>query len=108
MVGAIVGDFFFKQGNPGIGTSKGMSGADPADPRVSPIKRADLSGLPPALIVILAEIVGAALLWALEQGLGPDFTPAVREAWVETYALVANVMKAAAAEVRRPESTADA
>lgn len=27
------------------------SGADPADPRVSPIKRKDLSGLPPALIV---------------------------------------------------------
>jgi acetyl esterase len=27
------------------------SGADPADPRVSPIKRADLAGLPPALIV---------------------------------------------------------
>lgn len=27
------------------------SGADPADPLVSPIKRADLSGLPPALIV---------------------------------------------------------
>jgi acetyl esterase len=27
------------------------SGADPADPLVSPVKRADLSGLPPALIV---------------------------------------------------------
>ena len=27
------------------------SGADPADPRVSPIKRADLSGLPPALVL---------------------------------------------------------
>ncbi|MFF4237753.1 alpha/beta hydrolase [Actinomadura geliboluensis] len=27
------------------------SGADPADPRVSPIKRADLTGLPPALVV---------------------------------------------------------
>jgi len=27
------------------------SGADPADPRVSPIKREDLSGLPPALII---------------------------------------------------------
>ncbi|WP_127126313.1 alpha/beta hydrolase [Georgenia sp. SYP-B2076] len=27
------------------------SGADPADPRVSPIKREDLSGLPPALVV---------------------------------------------------------
>ena len=27
------------------------SGADPADPRVSPIRRADLTGLPPALII---------------------------------------------------------
>jgi hemoglobin-like flavoprotein len=45
------------------------------------------------------EPVGAALLWTLEQGLGPDFTPAVREAWVETYGLVAGVMKSAAAEV---------
>ena len=27
------------------------SGADPADPRVSPVKRAELTGLPPALIV---------------------------------------------------------
>ena len=26
-------------------------GADPADPRVSPIKRSDLTGLPPALII---------------------------------------------------------
>jgi hemoglobin-like flavoprotein len=42
--------------------------------------------------------VGAALLWTLEQGLGPDFTPEVREAWTETYALVARVMQAAAGE----------
>lgn len=41
--------------------------------------------------------VGEALLWTLEQGLGADFTPAVRAAWVETYALVAGVMKGAAA-----------
>jgi hemoglobin-like flavoprotein len=51
------------------------------------------------------EPVGAALLWTLEQGLGPDFTPAVREAWVETYGLVAGVMMAAAAEIRRPDAT---
>lgn len=43
--------------------------------------------------------VGAALLWTLEQGLGADFTPEVREAWSETYALVSRVMQAAAAEV---------
>ena len=41
--------------------------------------------------------VGEALLWTLEQGLGPDFTPEVRAAWVETYTLVAGVMKQAAA-----------
>ncbi|MFB0491349.1 hemoglobin-like flavoprotein [Methylobacterium sp. OAE515] len=44
------------------------------------------------------EPVGAALLWTLEQGLGPDFTPEVREAWTETYTLVARVMQQAAAE----------
>ena len=31
------------------------SGADPADPRVSPVKRRDLSGLPPALIITAAH-----------------------------------------------------
>lgn len=44
--------------------------------------------------------VGEALLWTLEQGLGPDFTPEVREAWTETYGLVARVMQDAAADVR--------
>jgi hemoglobin-like flavoprotein len=40
--------------------------------------------------------VGAALLWTLEQGLGPDFTPLVREAWTETYTTLAGVMTKAA------------
>lgn len=43
--------------------------------------------------------VGAALLWTLEQGLGPDFTPEVREAWTETYGLIAGLMTSAAGEV---------
>ncbi len=38
------------------------------------------------------EAVGAALLWTLEQGLGPDFTPEVREAWTETYRVIAGLM----------------
>ena len=45
------------------------------------------------------EPVGAALLWTLEQGLGPAFTPPVKEAWTVTYTTVADVMKAAAAQV---------
>lgn len=43
--------------------------------------------------------VGAALLWTLEQGLGPDFTPDVKAAWAEAYGLLSGVMIAAAADV---------
>jgi hemoglobin-like flavoprotein len=38
--------------------------------------------------------VGAALLWTLEKGLGPDFTPEVKAAWNETYTALAGVMTA--------------
>jgi len=41
------------------------------------------------------EPVGAALLWTLEQGLGAEFTPPVKEAWTATYTTVAGVMTAA-------------
>jgi hemoglobin-like flavoprotein len=43
------------------------------------------------------EPVGVALLWTLEQGLGPDFTPTVKAAWVQAYAALAGAMKEAAA-----------
>ena len=36
--------------------------------------------------------VGAALLWTLQKGLGAEFTPAVSDAWSNTYTLLANVM----------------
>ena len=42
--------------------------------------------------------VAAALLWTLEQGLGADFTPEVRDAWVAAYTVLATTMQAAAAE----------
>lgn len=38
--------------------------------------------------------VASALLWTLEQGLGKDFTPAVKDAWVAAYTLLASVMTA--------------
>ena len=49
------------------------------------------------------DTVGEALLWTLEQGLGDAFTPPVQEAWTATYATIAGVMKAAAAELAAPE-----
>jgi len=45
------------------------------------------------------DTVGAALLWTLEQGLGPDeFTPEVRDAWSTAYALLSGAMIEAARE----------
>jgi hemoglobin-like flavoprotein len=35
------------------------------------------------------QTVGTALLWTLEQGLGSEFTPEVKEAWTAVYTLVA-------------------
>jgi hemoglobin-like flavoprotein len=44
------------------------------------------------------DLVGAALLWTLREGLGDEFTDDVETAWKEIYTLVATVMKSAAAE----------
>jgi hemoglobin-like flavoprotein len=45
------------------------------------------------------DMVAEALLWTLQQGLGEYFTPDVAAAWCSAYAILADVMKAAAAEV---------
>lgn len=45
--------------------------------------------------------VGAALLWTLEKGLGAEFTPAVKAAWVSTYTLLANTMLDAARSAKK-------
>jgi hemoglobin-like flavoprotein len=47
------------------------------------------------------DIVGAALLDALEARLGPAFDNRARAAWAEAYTTIADVMIAAAAEVSR-------
>ncbi len=40
--------------------------------------------------------VGNALLYALKTGLGSEWTPELRQAWVDTYRIVATVMKSKA------------
>lgn len=46
------------------------------------------------------DTVAAALLWTLEQGLGDDFTPEVKEAWIVVYTVLATTMKDAAANAK--------
>lgn len=41
-------------------------------------------------------VVGAALLWTLQKGLGDAFTPETRAAWADAYELLASVMRQAA------------
>lgn len=43
--------------------------------------------------------VGSALIWTLEQGMGRDFTPEVRDAWCAAYELMAGVMQEGARQV---------
>ncbi len=53
------------------------------------------------------EIGGVALLKTLDEALGDDFTPEVRDAWAACYEALTGAMKAAAAEVAAP-AAADA
>lgn len=48
------------------------------------------------------DTVGAALISALETGLGDAFTPQVRQAWIACYATMATTMKAAAGRREPP------
>ncbi|MGI9451044.1 MAG: globin domain-containing protein [Geminicoccaceae bacterium] len=44
------------------------------------------------------HVFGEALIWALEKRLGDDFTPAIKQAWVDAYAELADAMINAADE----------
>jgi hemoglobin-like flavoprotein len=39
--------------------------------------------------------VATALLWTLEQGLGEEFTPEVKSAWIKTYGVLSQTMREA-------------
>ena len=47
------------------------------------------------------DLVGGALLWTLEQGLGDGYTASVRDAWTAAYSTLATIMRAAAAQEER-------
>lgn len=47
------------------------------------------------------ESVGAALLWTLEHGLGPQWTPATAAAWTDLYGSISAVMMRGAEEMPR-------
>jgi hemoglobin-like flavoprotein len=40
------------------------------------------------------DVVGAALMWTLEQGLGDRFTPEVRDAWTAAWIIIVDAMLA--------------
>jgi hemoglobin-like flavoprotein len=42
------------------------------------------------------DVVGQALLWTLEKGLGGSFTPEVKDAWTTVYGILSETMKQAA------------
>jgi hemoglobin-like flavoprotein len=42
------------------------------------------------------DTVAEALLWTLKQGLGTDFTPETKQAWIAVYTILATTMKDAA------------
>jgi hemoglobin-like flavoprotein len=47
------------------------------------------------------NVVGASLLWTLEQGLGDAYTDEVKNAWGAVYEVLASVMKEGAAEAEK-------
>jgi hemoglobin-like flavoprotein len=46
------------------------------------------------------DSVGTALIWTLEQGLGAEFTPETKEAWVKVYGILASVATSAYEEAK--------
>jgi len=48
------------------------------------------------------DVVGTALLWTLEQGLGERFTPAVRDAWTAAWDVIAGAMRIGMSRAEAP------
>lgn len=75
-----------------------VKGLDRIDEIASAIQQLGVRHLDYGVTAAHYGTVGEALLWTLEQGLGPDFTDEVRGAWTAVYGLLSSVMIAAAEE----------
>lgn len=49
-------------------------------------------------------VVGDALIWTLDKGLGDQFTPAARDAWLKAYDTLSGAMITAARAAAEPDS----
>jgi hemoglobin-like flavoprotein len=63
---------------------------------LEPVKKLAIKHLDYGVVPEHYTLVGNALLRTLKKGLGADYTPEVRDAWVEAFRALANIMKEAA------------
>jgi len=73
-----------------------VAGLDNPEQIVPPAQKLAVKHLDYGVTARHYTLVGNALLRTLKKGLGDDFTPEVREAWIAAYQLLADVMRAAA------------
>jgi hemoglobin-like flavoprotein len=76
-----------------------VGGLTDLDKLVPPVKALGARHAGYGVTVADYAVVGEALLWTLEQGLGEEFKPEVRSAWASVYDVLAATMQAGAAEV---------
>ncbi len=69
-----------------------VAGLRDLDKLVPIARKLAVDHLPYGVLKIHYEPVGAALLHTLEAGLGDNFTPETRDAWVEAYGILSGVM----------------
>ena len=82
---------------------KGLSNLDTILPAAAALARRHVRyGAEPAHY----PVVGAALLWTLEQGLGPSWTPDVAAAWTAAYSTLSEFMISAANSPRPEQASA--
>lgn len=69
-----------------------VNGLDQIEPLLPALRELGRSHVAYGVVMEHYATVGAALLWTLERCLCDDFSPEIRDAWAEVYALLATTM----------------